>query len=92
MKAMAWFGRIAVLSLGWVVSLQQLSHSDAAYLRAPRFRDLQETPTQVSSIHLFLTLAYVNNAIADSLESRVSDDEVVATLCEAVHAQVCSVQ
>ncbi|KAI2505513.1 hypothetical protein MHU86_8944 [Fragilaria crotonensis] len=87
MKAMAWFGRVSVLSLGWVVSLQQLSHSDAAYLRAPRFRDLQENPTQVSSIHLFLTLAYVNNAIADSLESRVSGDEVVATLCEAVHAQ-----
>jgi hypothetical protein len=89
MKASSWFGSISGLS--WIIILQQPFHSDGAYLRAPWFRDLQETPTQASTIPLFLTIAYVNDAIADSLESRVSDDEVVAILCEAVHAQVCSV-
>ena len=88
MKAKPWFRTSSVLIMSWVVFLQQSFHGDAAHLRDSLFRDLQEIPTQISSIPLFLTLSYVNNAIADSLESRVPDDEVVAILCEAVYSQV----
>lgn len=92
MKATRWLQTTSVLITSCVVWLQLPFRSDAANLRHSWSRDLQEIPTQVSSIPLFLILSYVNNAIADSLESRVPGDEVVAILCEAIYLQVCGAQ
>lgn len=60
----------------------------AAYLRPSPLRRLQDMTTSSSSVPLFFTFSFVNDATASSLESRDPQNEVVSLICGSVMDQV----
>jgi hypothetical protein len=69
-------------------SLGDAAGHAGAYLRPSSLRRLQDMTTSSSSVPLFFTFSFVNDATASSLESRDSQNEVVALICGSVMDQV----